>query len=66
MDPRIFALKRQFSGIVDDMAKKKKDISPEAALLGLIASLLFVLVEQGEEVKIRNEIATTEAKVGGF
>ena len=53
MSPTIAKLVEQFKGIAEDLEKRKTDVSPEAALLTLIASLLFVLIDQGEEEKMR-------------
>lgn len=51
MDARLHDLKLQFKGIAEDLEKRAKDASPEAALLALIASLLFVLIDTVEAKK---------------
>ena len=53
MDPRMPELTKQFKGIAEDLEKSKAGASVSAALLALIASLLFVLIDQGEEEKMR-------------
>ena len=53
MDPRMPELTKQFKGIVEGLEKSKAGASVSAALLALIASLLFVLIDQGEEEKMR-------------
>ena len=51
MSPTIAKLVEQFKGIAEDLEKRKMDVSPEAALLALIASLLFVLIDTVEAKK---------------
>ena len=54
-DPRIAELTEQFKGIAGDLTKRLnetgKDVSPDTALLALIASLLFVLIDTVEAKK---------------
>ena len=54
-DPRIAELTEQFKGIAGDLTKRLnetgKDVSPDTALLALIASLLFVLIDTVESKK---------------
>jgi hypothetical protein len=51
MSETITQLKVQFQGIVEELGKGDKDISPVVTMLGLIATLLFVLIEVIEEKK---------------
>lgn len=51
MDPRMPELTKQFKGIAEDLEKSKAGASVSAALLALIASLLFVLIDTVEAKK---------------